>query len=120
MLQPDFVAALTEPVPPVKPSDIRRVWSFLAVEKALFTSVERAEGGFGISCRVLAEQCDVHSNVVAVFFRATLVQLFLQQGLLDGWRDGDGLGDRVFEVAATFRLPRGLTDVDTAGFSAAL
>jgi hypothetical protein len=116
MGQPDL-EALNEPVPTVRSADIRRVWSFLALEKARDPS---AQAGIGIDYQVLAQQCNANSNVLAVFLRATLVEGLLQQGLLAKWREGNELRDCVFEVAATFPLPRGLADFDAKAFITAL
>jgi hypothetical protein len=116
MEQPDF-AALNEPVPTVKSADIRRLWSFLSSEKI---SDPLAEVGTAFSYSVVAQQCNVNSNVVAVFLRAALVHGLVQQGLLESWREGDELHDRVFDIAAAFPLSLGLADVDSQSFITAL
>ncbi len=117
MAQSHFERAMNEPVPSTNSTDVRRVWSFLALESA---RDPMSQAGVSYSVQVLAKQCDPDSNVLAVFLRASLVDALLQLGLLDGWREGNELRDRVFEVAAKFPLPAGLTDVDFQGFIKAL
>jgi hypothetical protein len=58
--------------------------------------------------------------VLAVWFRAALVEILLEQGRLDRWREGNSLRDKVFEVAASFPLPRGLENADLDAFLVAM
>jgi hypothetical protein len=117
MGQSYFERAMNEPVPTANSTDVRRIWSFLALERARDAL---GQAGVSYSVQVLAEHCEASVNVLAVFLRATLVDALLQQGLLDGWREGNAPSDSVFEVAATFTLPRGLTEVDFQAFITAL
>jgi hypothetical protein len=82
----------------------------------------RVHGGAvsSVSLKLLASLCDPKANVVAVCFRSMLVETLLQQGRLDRWREGHSLRDKVFEVAASFPLPRGLENADIDAFVAAL
>jgi hypothetical protein len=100
-------------VPAVRTDDLERVWSFLASEQG---------GGQGnsVSLKLLAGLCDSNADVLAVWFRATLVQTLLQQGRLGRWREGKSLRDKVFEVAAEFQFPRGPGNADLDALVAAL
>jgi hypothetical protein len=70
--------------------------------------------------KLLAELCAPGAKVMAVWFRSALITMLLHQGLLEGWRDGNTLLERVFEVAASFPLPKGPENVDPDAFVAAL
>jgi hypothetical protein len=115
----DLRASIGRPVPAVRADDVRRVWSFLASEQARDTRV-REGATSSVSLKLLAGLCDANANVLAVWFRATFVDALLQQGRLDRWREGNSLRDRVFEVAASFPLPRGQENADLDAFVAAL
>jgi hypothetical protein len=119
MPESDLRASIGRPVPAVRAEEVRRVWSFLASEQARHP---RVHGGAvsSVSLKLLASLCDPNANVLAVWFRAALVEILLQQGRLDRWREGDSLRDKVFEVAASFPLPRGLENADLDAFVAAL
>jgi hypothetical protein len=106
-------AFIGRPVPAVHPDDLKRVWSFIASEQG---------GGPGnsVSLNLFAGLCDANANVLAVWFRATLVKALLQQGQLEGWREGASLREKVFEVAASFPLPQGPESFDPDAFIAAL
>ena len=119
MPESDLRASIEQPVPAVRADDVRRVWSFVASEQARDT---RVQGGTtrSVSLKLLAGLCDANANVLAVWFRATLVDVLLQQGRLDRWREGNSLRDRVFEVAASFPLRRGQENADLDAFVAAL
>ena len=108
----DLRAYIKQPVPAVRAVDVRRVWSCLASEQAHGTS--------SISLKLLAALCDENANVLAVWCRATLVGALPREGRLEQWRQGDGLRDEVFELAATFPIPRGLQGVDLDAFVDAL
>ena len=109
-------SSIRQPLPAVRVDDVRRVWSFLASAQT-----RAPEGGTSsVSMKLLAGQCDINANVLAVSFRAMLVGTLLRQGRLDRWREGNGLHERVFEVAANFPLPNGLENADVDAFLAAL
>jgi hypothetical protein len=111
-----FRPSLGRPVPAVGAEDLRRVWTFLASERARGAY----EGGESIALKLLADICEANANVLAVWFRATLVEAVMQQRGSDRWREGKSLRDRVFEVAASFPLPRGVENADFAAIVAAL
>jgi hypothetical protein len=106
-----FDAFIGKPVPAVPADDVRRVWSFLASEQG---------SGRSVSLKLLAGMCDLNADVLAVWFRATLVETLLHQGLLDRWREGNSLRGNVFDVAAGFPFPQGPGNVDPDAFVAAL
>jgi len=109
----NFASFLSAPIPSVDPEDIKRLWPLVA----------SLEGGVGIDTRALVERCSSGANLNAVFTRAMLVRALLQRGLLDKWREGDTLKDKVFAVAATAPLvpqKEGTLDFDGAAFLAAL
>jgi hypothetical protein len=113
MIQPQsaFGAFIGKPVPAVRADDVGRVWCFLASEQA---------PGRSVSEKLLAGLCDSNADVLAVWFRATLVEILLQQGRLDRWREGNSLHVKVFEVAAGFPFPKGPGNADPDAFVAAL
>jgi hypothetical protein len=96
-IPPEFAAFLTAPVPAVNPEDMRRLWPLLE-------GLERGHGATGFDINLLKEHCSANANVVAVMVRVALVKSLLQQGVLDAWREGDGVRPRVFEVVATCSL----------------
>src|SRR5450432_1609388 len=108
MSESGFGAFIGKPVPAVRVDDVRRIWSFLT-EQARDTHFE---GGTAVNVKLLADLCAPNANILAVYFRATLITALLQQGQLDRWRDGNSLLERVFEVAANFALPQGLENAD--------
>jgi hypothetical protein len=110
MSQSGFGEFVGKPVPAVWVDDVRRVWSFLT---------EQARGT-GVNVKLLSDLCAPNANILAVYFRATLITALLQQGQIDRWRDGNSLLERVFEVAASFPLPKGLENVDLDAVVAAL
>ncbi len=64
--------------------------------------------------------CEEGADVAAVFFRATLINLLLDSGRLDPWRERTSLRESVYEVAARFPLPAGLQNADFDAFIATL
>jgi len=112
-------AFIKQPVPPVRAGDVKRVWSLYASEQARDTRVQ-AGAAFAVCQKLLVDLCDENANVLAVWCRATVVGALLREGRLERWRQGNGLRDEVFELAATFPIPRGLEGFDLDAFVAAL
>jgi hypothetical protein len=79
----------------------------------------RVQGG-SVDLKLLADLCDVNTNVLAAFFRVTLIEILMQQGRSGRWCEGNRVRDKVFEVAASFPLPRGPENADLAALVAAL
>ena len=74
----------------------------------------------GISTSLFADRCESASNIEAIGVRAKIVATALQMGELDRWRTGDGLDDRVFEVAATCSATHTADGLEVRGFDEAL
>jgi hypothetical protein len=91
MPKSDWKYGMSGPVPKVSPEDIKGIWPLVA----------SLEADAGIDSKLFAERCSPDANVQAVFVRTSLIRALLQQGLLDKWREGDHLHDKVFELAAT-------------------
>jgi hypothetical protein len=49
-----------------------------------------------------------------------LLSTLLEQGVLENWRENDGLSKAVFDVAAAFPLPTGLRGLNPNEFIALL
>jgi len=49
-----------------------------------------------------------------------MVRTLLEQGVLENWREDDGLSKVVFDAAATFPLPTGLQGLNASEFVAVL
>ena len=94
----------------VRAEDVRRVWSVFASEQPQT----------GIALHLLAGLCGPKADVLAVCFRASLIQALLQLGRLDPWRSGSAFEDKVFDVAATFPLPNGPAEADLDALVAAM
>jgi len=116
MPQSVFGAFRGKPVPIVQVEDLKRVWSFLSEQVRDAHSI----GVPAVDVKLLTDLCGPNANVLAVFFRATLITALLQGGQLDQWRDANSLRDKVFELAASFPLPQGLENADVEAFLAAL
>jgi len=110
-------AFVGRPVPAVHVGDVKRVWSFLASEQPADPRVQR-QASFNL--KLLAGLCDKNADVLAVWFRATLVEALRKEGRLERWREGNSLRDKVFDVAAAFPLPGGPANADLGAFVAAL
>ena len=106
-------AFIARPVPAVRVDDLKRVWSFLASEQGGIQ-------GTSVGLKLLADLCELNSDVLAVWFRAALVETLLQQGRLDPWREGNSLRGKIFEVAAGFPFPKGPENADLDALVAAL
>jgi hypothetical protein len=111
-----FLPFIGGPVPVVNADDLKRVWSFLESETPRDSKGQR--GTAAVDSKLLAGLCDKGADVLAVWSRAALIDGLLKQGRLDRWREGSSLRARVFELAASFPLPRGLEAADYDGFIA--
>ena len=113
------------PIPPVDADDLRRVWSFISISrKGVPTDSEaagKANPALGLNMSVLAQQChSSKADVLAVYFRSLLIDLLLEQGLLEQWREGDKLRAIIFAGLAEVPLPRGLESFKAKEFVASL
>lgn len=109
-------AFVGRPVPAVHAGDVKRVSSFLSEQPA----DPRAQGQASFNLKLLAGLCDKNADVLAVWFRATLVEALRKEGRLERWREVNSLRDKVFDVAAAFPLPEGPANADLGAFVAAL
>jgi hypothetical protein len=119
MAESAFQAFFGRPVPGVRADDLRRVWSFLTSTQAPDTKAKQGSTT-SVDLKLLADLCDPHANVLAVWFRAALIEILLREGLLDRWWEGNSLTDRVFEITASFPLPHGPEKFDLDALIAAL
>jgi hypothetical protein len=104
------------PLPPVNVDDLTRGWDMVKRAAMDQTAEVGVQGSVGIAARLIAEQCEPGANVLAVFFRAALLQHLFQAGLLDEWRKGDRPSDSVFQAGAAFPMEPGVQGFDPAAF----
>jgi hypothetical protein len=97
------------PLRSVNADDLKRVWG-------LIRKVIADHGVGGIAAEMIAQHCEPDADVVAVFFRAALLQYLFREGLLDDWRVGDEPTDAVFRVGAIFPMDAGVQGFDPAAF----
>src|ERR1035437_3698377 len=73
------------------------------------------------STKAILQVCESESaDPIAVSARTALIRILLQQGVLENWRENDGLSKVVFEAAAAFPLPTGLQGLNPSEFVASL
>lgn len=82
------------PLPPVSAHDLKRIRDLIQDPKGQPTV--REVGSVGLSARMISETREPGADVIAVFFRAVLLQHLFQTGLLDDWREGNEPADLVF------------------------
>ena len=105
-----------KPLPPVNAGDLKRVWQLIQQVPIDRPDAGGAQGGASIHLRLVAEQCEAGADVLAVFFRASILQHFMQKGLLDKWPDGNELGDSVFHAGASCPMEMGDLGLDPEAF----
>ena len=103
------------PLLPVNADDLKRVW-YLVQRIAMDQTAEVGAQSVGIAAPLIAEQCEPGADVIAVFFRAVLLQHLFQAGLLDDWREGNEPTDPVFRAGAIFSMEQGIQGFDPATF----
>ena len=103
------------PLPPVNAHDLKHVW-YLVQRIAMDQTAEVGAQSVGIAPPLIAEQCEPGADVIAVFFRAVLLQHLFQAGLLDDWREGNEPTDPVFRAGAIFPMEQGVQGFDPATF----
>jgi hypothetical protein len=100
----DFFGARGGEVTAVNPDDLRKVWTMMREVQA------RALSGHAgsISSGMYENVCSPGANVVAVWYRASMLGLLqLMSGKpLTPWSHDGGLDDAVFQVAATFPMKK--------------
>jgi len=106
------------PFPAVSADDMKRVWRMAqTVKRDVNDQTQEATAqNVGFDARLIAGQCEPGANIYAVFFRTALLRYFLDEGLLEEWREGDTLSDSVFQVGATFPMELGDRGFDPEAF----
>ena len=105
------------PVPTVEPSDVKRVWEFTSEMPG---RLGQAPGAVGWDIDLIAGQCSEGADPIAVFFRTALLRPLLDDGSLEGWREGERIHEVVFRMLATFPMPDGIQGFRLEGFVEAL
>jgi hypothetical protein len=104
-----FFGARGNEVAAVNPDDLRNVWTMMRDLQA--RDLERQSGS--ISSRLYEGACSPGANVVAVWYRASILGVLqmLPGNPLTPWSHEGELDDAIFQIAATFpmkKLPVGL------------
>jgi hypothetical protein len=86
--------------------DVQRLWSLQAQDSAV-----------SYSTNAVLQACESESAVGAP---TAVINILLQQGVSEKWRENDGLSKVVFEAAAAFPLPTGLQGLRPSDFVASL
>jgi hypothetical protein len=96
-------------IPAVSSIDIQRFWSL------------QSQHPGAICTSAILQVCESESaDPVAVGARTILLRTLLAQGVLEDWRENDGLSKVVFDAAAEFPLPTGLQGLNPDEFVAVL
>jgi len=99
-------------IPAVSSSDIQRLWSLQS---------QHAGDSVSYSTKAILQVCESESaDAIAVGALTMLIGILLQQGVLENWRESDGLSKAVFDTAAAFPLPTGLQGLNPSEFVAVL
>jgi hypothetical protein len=94
-------AFIGRPVPAVHAGDVKRVWSFLASEQP---PDPRFQGQTSFNLKLLAGLCGKGAGVLAVWFRATLVEAVRKEGRLERWREGTAYATRCLTLQRPSRF----------------
>jgi hypothetical protein len=96
-------------IPAVSSLDIERFWAM------------QSQHPGAICTKAILQVCESESaDPIAVGARTTLLRILFDQGILENWRESDGLSKAVFDVAAAFPLPTGLQGLNPSEFVALL
>jgi hypothetical protein len=105
----DLKSMIDGNIPAVSSLDIQRFWAM------------QSQHPGAICTKAILQVCESESaDPVAVGTRTTLLRILLQQGVLENWRENDGLSKVVFDAAAAFPLPNGLQGLNPSEFVALL
>jgi len=88
------------PIPAVDPSDLRKVWDFMS------GIPDTGSGATGVDVDVFKSICSPGADVIAVWWRASLLQLGERLGLVSRWLSNGRLDDAVINVAADFPMDK--------------
>ena len=95
----------------VDAGDLKRVWLFMSTLKA----------GVGVHPDLILEQCEsADADPLALFLRTLVINVLLEQGALEAFREAATLRDSVFEKAAVAALSAGIQGFDPDLFIASL
>lgn len=109
----DLKSRIEGNIPAVSPRDVQSLWAL--------QSQHSGDSGVSYSTKAILQVCESESaDPIAVWTRTALIGILLHTGDLENWREGAGLSQVVFEVAAVFPLPNGLLAVDPSEFVALL
>ena len=84
---------------PVNPADLRRYWAFMQKFQAEHPPIPGGVTGIDIRC-IEAELPGI--DLVALWMRASCLQVLWVHGALSEWERGTELDEVVFQVAAVF------------------
>lgn len=105
----DLHSMLDGNIPPVSSLDIQRFWAM------------QSQHPGAICTKAILQICESESaDPIAVGARTMLLRTLLQQGVLENWRESDGLSKVAFDAAAEFPLPTGLQGLNPDEFVAVL
>ena len=105
----DLHSMLDGNIPTVSSLDIQRFWAM------------QSQHPGAICTKAILQVCESESaDPVAVGARTMLLRTLLEQGVLENWRENDGLSKVVFDAAAAFPLPTGLQGLNPSEFVAVL
>ena len=105
----DLKSMIDGNIPAVSSLDIQRFWAI------------QSQHPGAICTKAILQVCESESaDPIAVGARTALIGILLQQGVLENWRENDGLSKVVFEAAAAFPLPTGLQGLNPSEFVASL
>ena len=108
----DLQSMIDGNIPAVNSLDIQRLWSLQS---------QHPGDGVSYSTKAILQVCESESaDPVAVGARTMLLRTILEQGVLENWRESDGLSKVVFDAAAAFPLPNGLQGLNPSEFVALL
>jgi hypothetical protein len=108
----DLKSMIDGNIPAVNSVDIQRLWALQS---------QHPGDSVSYSTRAILQMCESESaDPIAVGARTMLLGTLLEQGVLENWRENDGLSKAVFDAAAVFPLPTGLQGVNPSEFVALL
>jgi hypothetical protein len=85
----------------VDPVDLRSAWNMVRSFQPLIPDQQGS-----ISIKFYERACSPGADVMAVWHRLSRLQLLCQQGHLSAWLRDDEPVEAVFQVAATFPMPK--------------
>lgn len=108
----DLKSMIDGNIPAVSSVDIQRLWSLQS---------QHSGDSVSYSAKAILQICESESaDPIAVGARTMLLRILFEQGVLENWRENDGLSKVVFDTAAVFPLPTGLQGVNPSEFAALL